>query len=149
MLRNNLFQIISALLLAVLFVIVPGSAFADLEEEVTILFTHDLHDNLYPFPVVEDGVSEYVGGYARIDTAIEKERERHENTILVDAGDYAMGTLFQTIFGTESPTLRFMGQFGYDAVTFGNHEFDYRAGGLADSLHVALESGDELTDIMV
>lgn len=148
MLRNNLFQIISALLLAVLFVIVPGSAFADSEEEVTILFTHDLHDNLYPFPVVEDGVSEYVGGYARLYTAIEEERERHENTVLVDAGDYAMGTLFQTIFASESPTLRFMGQFGYDAVTFGNHEFDYRAGGLADSLQAALESGDELPDIV-
>src|SRR5690625_7370546 len=88
-------RLVSVLFLVVLFVIVPGSAFADSEEEVTILFTHDLHDNLYPFPVVEDGVSEHVGGYARLYTAVGEGGERHENTVLVDAGDYAMGALVQ------------------------------------------------------
>src|SRR5690625_4387519 len=96
-------------------------------EELTILFTHDLHDNLYPFAVEDGGHTNLVGGYARLATAISEERQRHSNTILVDAGDYAMGTLFQTIFSTHSPTLRILGQLEYDAVGFGNHEFDFRA----------------------
>lgn len=117
-------------------------------EEITILFTHDLHDNLYPHQIEEDGETVFVGGYARLATAIEEERLAHDRTILVDAGDYAMGTLFQTIFSTHSPTLRMMGELGYDAITLGNHEFDFRATGLADSLRAAKESGDVIPEIV-
>lgn len=49
----------------------------------------------------------------------------------MDAGDYSMGTLFQTIFSTHSPQLRIMGKIGFEATTLGNHEFDFRASGLA------------------
>lgn len=117
-------------------------------EEITILFTHDLHDNLYPHEVEVNGENIFVGGYARLMTAIEEERSRHERTILVDAGDYAMGTLFQTIFSTHSPTLRLLGQLEYDAITIGNHEFDFRAQGLADSLRAAIQSGDAVPEIV-
>src|SRR5690606_32711819 len=103
----------------------------------SILFTHDLHDNLYPHKIEENGKIVTVGGYARLATAIEEERNKHEQTILVDAGDFSMGTLFQTIFSRHSPTLRLMGELRYDAVTLGNHEFDFRAAGLADSLMAA------------
>ena len=56
-----------------------------------------------------------------------------------------MGTLFQTVFSSHAPGLRIMGQMGYDVVTLGNHEFDFRAEGLADSLKVAKDSGDSFT----
>lgn len=117
-------------------------------EEMTILFTHDLHDNLYPHKIEENGKIVTVGGYARLATAIEEERNKHEQTILVDAGDFSMGTLFQTIFSRHSPTLRLMGELGYDAVTLGNHEFDFRAAGLADSLMAATRHGDKLPDLV-
>lgn len=117
-------------------------------EEMTILFTHDLHDNLYPHKIEENGKIVTVGGYARLATAIEEERNKHEQTILVDAGDFSMGTLFQTIFSRHSPTLRLMGELGYDAVTLGNHEFDFRAAGLADSLMASTRHGDKLPDLV-
>lgn len=117
-------------------------------EEITILFTHDLHDNLYPHEIEEDGETLSIGGYAHLATAIEEERKKHDRTILVDAGDYSMGTLFQTIFSTHSPTLRMMGQLGYDAVTLGNHEFDFRANGLAKSLQAAKNSDDPLPQLV-
>src|SRR5690606_12139850 len=66
----------------------------------------------------------------------------------VDAGDYSMGTLFQTIFSTDSPALRIMGKMGYDVTTFGNHEFDFRAEGLAESLMAAKKSKDPLPQIV-
>src|SRR5699024_7482832 len=114
-------KIILAIILGITFVSASISpTYAEGEEEITILFTHDLHDNLYSFPVANEDETTSVGGFARLATAIEQERQDKEHTLLLDAGDYAMGTLFQTIFSTESPALRMLGEFGYDAVTFGN-----------------------------
>jgi 2',3'-cyclic-nucleotide 2'-phosphodiesterase (5'-nucleotidase family) len=68
--------------------------------------------------------------------------------ITVDAGDFSMGSLFQTIYATDAPELRALGAMGYDVTTFGNHEFDYRQQGLADMLNAAKESGDPLPAIV-
>ncbi|GKV67271.1 5'-nucleotidase [Sporosarcina sp. NCCP-2331] len=89
-----------------------------------------------------------VGGYARLYSAIQEQREKDPDAILVDAGDLSMGTLFQTIYITDAPGLTMMGQMGYDAITFGNHEFDFRAEGLAGSLRAAKGSGEKLPPIV-
>ena len=102
-------------------------------ESITILFTHDLHDNLLPFEVEREQKKVTVGGYARLHSAIVEQREKDPDAILVDAGDFAMGTLFQTIYTTDAPSLQMMGQIGYDATTLGNHEFDFRSVGLASA----------------
>lgn len=111
---------------------------------VTILFTHDMHSHFLPVRATVDGVSREIGGYARLATQIERERRADPEALLLDAGDFSMGTLFQTIFTEEAPELRLMGAMGYDAVTLGNHEFDYRSQGLAAMLQKALASGDPL-----
>lgn len=144
--------------LSILYFLIIGISFQSLyipvanaeesSQTVTILFTHDLHDNFLPVESVQDGKMQYVGGYARLHSAIKAVREQEKNVLLVDAGDYSMGTPFQTIFQTDSPELRLMGRMGYDAVTLGNHEFDYRAEGLADSLLAAVNSGDSLPQIV-
>lgn len=115
---------------------------------VTILFTHDLHDNELPFYVAENGNNVQVGGYARLKSAIDAQKQIDPNALLLDAGDYSMGSLFQTIYSTDSPELRLLGQMGYDATTFGNHEFDFKADGLAQSLNSAKSSGDKLPQIV-
>ena len=102
----------------------------------------------YPFTVEENGQIKKLGGYARLSSAIQREREKNPNLLLVDAGDFSMGTLFQTIFATDAPGLRTLGKMNYDVVTFGNHEFDFRAEGLADSLNAAKSSGDKLPKIV-
>lgn len=127
---------------------IPAVKAEESSQTLTILFTHDLHDNFLPVKLVQNGKQQYVGGYARLYSAIQAVRAQQQNVLLVDAGDYSMGTPFQTIFQTDSPELRLMGQMGYDAVTFGNHEFDYRAEGLADSLQAAVNSGDPLPQIV-
>ena len=55
-----------------------------------------------------------------------------------------MGSLFQTCYATEALELRLMGKMGYDATTFGNHEFDYLPEGLSSMLNKAVASGDRL-----
>lgn len=118
------------------------------DDSITILFTHDLHDNFLPFDVGRNGDVSSIGGYARLYSAIEEQRAIDSDALLVDAGDFSMGTLFQTIYSSDAPGIRTMGLMGYDATTLGNHEFDFRANGLAESLHAAIKSGDELPQIV-
>lgn len=124
------------------------TAAAETGEAVTILFTHDMHDHLLPVKDLQDGLIGYTGGFARLDSAIESERVTHPAALLVDAGDFSMGTPFQTLFSSDAPGLRIMGEIGYDVVTFGNHEFDYRASGLAKSLQSAKASQEVLPQIV-
>lgn len=116
------------------------------EQGLTILFTHDIHDHILPM-ANEDG-GEY-GGFARLATLMAQERAAAKYPVVtLDAGDFSMGTLYQTIFTTDAPELRLMGKLGIDVTTLGNHEFDFRAAGLADMLHAAVASGDRLPAIV-
>ena len=42
-----------------------------------------------------------------------------------------------------------LGYLGCDVTTFGNHEFDYRSGGLADMLKTAKNSGETVPKLVV
>ena len=59
-------------------------AAAAAEWETTILFTHDLHSHFLPLP---DGEGGERGGYARLKTAIDREKEKYPDALLVDGGD--------------------------------------------------------------
>ncbi len=113
--------------------------------QATVLFTHDLHSHL--LPAAEEDGGEY-GGYARLMTAICQQKEECPNAILVDGGDFSMGSLFQTAYPTSAIELRMMGAMGYDATTFGNHEFDYLPKGLASMLDAARTSGNPVPAIV-
>ena len=119
---------------------------AEPEDEITILFTHDLHSHLLP-SVSEEGDGEY-GGYARLMTLIRQQKTLDPNAILIDGGDFSMGSLFQTAYPTSAIELRMMGAMGYDATTFGNHEFDYLQSGLKSMLKAAVDSGDPVPPIV-
>ena len=111
----------------------------------TILFTHDLHSHLLPSAAEEGGT---YGGYARLMTVIKEQKELYPDAILVDGGDFSMGSLFQTAYATSAIELRMMGAMGYDATTFGNHEFDYLPAGLVSMLNVAANCGERVPAIL-
>lgn len=117
-------------------------------KQLTILFSHDMHDHLLPFSMLSNGEVSQVGGYARLESAINQAKQKDPNLLLVDGGDYSMGTLFESIYSTDSPELRTMGQMGYDVVTFGNHEFECKPQGVTGSLNAAKKSGDKLPQIV-
>ncbi|MCE5210777.1 MAG: bifunctional metallophosphatase/5'-nucleotidase, partial [Deltaproteobacteria bacterium] len=108
----------------------------DAQRELMILFTHDLHSYFLPHRILnKEGKQIQQGGYARLACLIDEQRRLHrDKTILVDAGDFSMGTLFHTSFMTEASELRLMGKMGYDATTLGNHDFDFHPEGLAQML---------------
>lgn len=126
-----------ALLLAVLCVLPVGAVAEGCTQETnvtTILFTHDLHSHFLPQPTAEGGES---GGYARLKTVIDGERAMNPDALLVDGGDFSIGSLIQTLYTTQAAELRTMGAMGYDAVTIGNHEFDHKGVGFAEMLNSA------------
>lgn len=151
---KHVWRRLGALLLSVLLLCAAlgSAALADTAGDgvtATILFTHDMHSHLLPAPKEEGG--EY-GGFARLMTALEAERAISRQNgvacLTVDGGDFAMGTLFQTVYTSQATELRSLGALGFDATTFGNHEYEYRADGLAKMLNAAMASGDPLPAIV-
>lgn len=136
---------ITILALALLVLACPAWGAGEGSHDAVILFTHDTHDHFYPAPS-EDG-GEY-GGYTRLATLLALERVKYPDAITVDGGDFSMGTLFQTVYATQAPELKALGAMGYDVTTLGNHEFDYRASGLAQMLETAANSGSPLPAIV-
>ena len=120
----------------------PGTA-------VDIVFTHDTHSHLNTFTTVVDGLETELGGFARMNTLIEAQRAQNPDTLVIDGGDFSMGTLIQTVFETQAAELRMLGYLGCDVTTLGNHEFDYRSKGLANMLTSAQASGDAVPAMVV
>lgn len=109
------------------------------EPPVTILFTHDLHSRVESY---KKG-SKVIGGFARLKTKLEEEKQRNKEALVLDGGDFSMGTLYQTLYETHAAELTLLARMGYDAVTLGNHEFDYGSEGLANMLHAACNTNEE------
>lgn len=117
-------------------------------KKVTIIHTNDLHSRLtgyspeLSYTPLTTNDDKTVGGFARMAAIIKKEKESAEGTLLVvDAGDFLMGTLFQALEPFNGFQLRLMKSIGYDVVAAGNHEFDFGPGRLADIINAAAGNG--------
>lgn len=118
------------------------------EKHLRINFTSDLHSNFDGFSILQEKKKIHVGGFARIKSLYEQDKEKHGEVLFLDGGDYSMGTLFQTIFQKEASELRLLGAMGVDVTTIGNHEFDYRTKGICSMFEAAVESGEPLPQIV-
>jgi 5'-nucleotidase/UDP-sugar diphosphatase len=132
---------------AALAAIAAGAAGAQ-ERVLTIVHTNDMHSHLQGFspegdysPLVAANDAT-VGGISRIASLIRGVRAERSNPVLVvDAGDFMMGSLFHMVSREEAVELRLMKAIGYDAVGIGNHEFDLKPDGLARILSAAYGRG--------
>lgn len=77
--------------------------------ELTIMHTNDTHANLDNAP--------------KRATLIKQLRAENTNNLLLDAGDVFSGSLYFNTFEGQAD-LALMNYMQYDAMTFGNHEFD-------------------------
>lgn len=110
-------------------------------QKLTILHTNDLHSRLMGFSPESDysplsvNDDQTVGGFSRIASLISEYRNKQpESLLVVHAGDFLMGTIFQTAEAETGFQLRLMKKMGYDVVSLGNHEFDFGIGELANIL---------------
>ncbi|WP_172674863.1 bifunctional metallophosphatase/5'-nucleotidase [Cellulosilyticum ruminicola] len=85
---------------------------------ITLIHTNDTHGN-----VKDDGKS--IIGFAKLATYA-KEVKANENAIIVDAGDMFQGMPFANLENGHS-VIKIANAVGYDAMTVGNHEFDFGA----------------------
>jgi len=126
------------------------SAAEDGTKTFTILHTNDLHSNFVgmgpaadytPFALNDDATR---GGFARLATLIAKRKAARQDqgpVLLLDAGDYSMGTAFAAASRETGGELQLLSRMGYDATTFGNHDFDLGPDGTAQAIAVAFKAG--------
>ena len=99
------------------------------EKHLTILGTSDMHGNIWGFSY-EDNSETTNNGMARLYTYIQQVRAEDPNTILIDAGDDIQGTIMTDDLYNKTPeephpVITAMNYMGYDAMTLGNHEFNW------------------------
>jgi len=116
----------------------------------TILHTNDLHSSFIgmgpasdynPLTLNDDKTR---GGYARLSGLITMRREARKEqgpVLVLDAGDFSMGTPFGAASREIGSELQLMFLMCYDATTFGNHEFDLGPEGLGKAINIASKAG--------
>jgi 2',3'-cyclic-nucleotide 2'-phosphodiesterase (5'-nucleotidase family) len=123
-------------------------------DEITILQTTDLHDHAngaghVGLDVDPATATSTTGAYSRIASYISYVRATAGHpVILVDSGDWTMGTLYDLTLASRPLALYFLSAMKYDVVTLGNHEFDYTPRGLAGMLAAAKSSFNFQTPIV-
>ena len=131
--RNLFRKLISGVAAAALAIsIFPAAAFAagnDQQTHITILGTSDMHGNPWGYSY-EDDKETANNGMARLYTYIQQVRAEQPNVVLVDAGDDIQGTIMTDDIANKRPeeahpVIAAMNQMGYDAMTLGNHEFNW------------------------
>lgn len=119
-----------ALVLCLIFTGIPFPKATDAATTVklTLLETSDVHGAIYPYDYFKDTPAN--GGFAQLSTLIKGVRSENPNTLLMDDGDNQQGTPLTYYFNkvdttTANPIVVAMNLMGYDAMTVGNHEFNY------------------------
>ncbi|MBF8189288.1 5'-nucleotidase C-terminal domain-containing protein [Nonomuraea sp. K274] len=126
--------------LCVLALMTPPAQAGDKSVTVTVMGTSDLHSNVLNWDYYKDaGYSDAQGntvGLAQVSSLVERIRAERgaDHTLLFDSGDTIQGTPLAYYYakvepvtetGEVHPMARAMNAIGYDAVTLGNHEFNY------------------------
>ena len=89
----------------------PIAAFASNNDDIIILYENDVHCE--------------VAGYAKLSAMKKELQKKHAYVGVVSCGDYIQGSSLGVISKGEY-IVKLMNLVGYDAVTLGNHEFDYK-----------------------
>ncbi len=97
--------------LCLLTVIVSGIAVAAAAKDIVILFENDVHCS--------------VDGYAKLSAMKEELSDTNDYVGVVSSGDFVQGGSLGVVSKGEY-IVNIMNLVGYDAVTLGNHEFDYK-----------------------
>ncbi len=117
-------------------------------QRLVILHTNDIHSKIEGYgpenkytPLINDN-DKTEGGFARLATLVYREKRLNPNEVIMcDAGDFFMGSVFQTLENRTGFQLNLMKKIGYDVLTLGNHEFDFGPQFLADAINAGLANG--------
>lgn len=135
--------------LLLLFLLAAVAVTAQDAKRLTILHTNDFHSHLQGFapesaytPMAADN-DPTRGGLARIAGMIKAVRDENPgSTMVVDAGDCLMGTLFQALEPATGFQIPLMKKAGYDVVALGNHDFDFGPEAYAGIIKKSTQNGE-------
>ena len=101
-----------------------------------IMGTTDIHAHVMSYDYMADEVDESFG-LTKVASIVEEQREKYEQSILIDNGDILQGSILGDLEAVVDPQERniiidAMEAIGYDAAAIGNHEFNFGLGFLDD-----------------
>jgi 5'-nucleotidase len=91
-------------------------------KKFTILHSNDMHGDF--LTEVKEGSQSLIGGLALLSGYVNKVRHEEKNVLYVISGDMLQGSLIDSEYQGIS-TMEIMNYLAPDAVSLGNHEFDY------------------------
>lgn len=101
------------------------SASAKGPKKITVLHTSDTHSCILPLNKnLADTMLADRGGFLRRIAMLKQERRKNPGLLLFDCGDFSQGSSYYTMFKGDVE-VELMNRMHYDAVTIGNHEFDF------------------------
>lgn len=109
---------------------------AENTKQLVILQTSDTHSRIEP--IAKDAADKYagMGGTVRRATFLKEAREKNPDLLLFDCGDISQGTPYYNLFQGEVE-IKMMNLMKYDAMTIGNHEFDFGLDNMARLFRMA------------
>ena len=115
-------------LIILLALVLVGRSFAPERVQITILGTTDLHGNIDPIDYYTNKPENR--GLAKIATLIKRIRKEQPNLLLIDSGDTIQGTPLESVHNRKNnkppdPMMLIMNSLNYDAMTVGNHEYNF------------------------
>jgi 5'-nucleotidase len=113
------------------------TANAKKQKQLVILHTNDTHSTI--MPINEQMGNKNLagrGGFLRRVSMVKEQRQQHPGLLLIDSGDFSQGSGYYTLFKGEVE-VGLMNEMHYDAVTIGNHEFDFGMDNMARLFRMA------------
>ena len=139
--KKKLISLITAAVMA-LGISVPAMA-ADakpMEGKLVIVHTNDMHGY---YETTETSIG--IAGVAGLKNYYEAQGA---DVLLLDAGDFSQGSTLVSYYKGKN-AAEYMAAAGYDAVSMGNHEFDYSFDALLDNMKVLTDAGVKVIDANV
>jgi len=107
------------------------------QKQLVVLHTNDTHSTIMPVSdQLPDTVKAGRAGALRRIAMLQEERAKDPDLLLFDSGDFSQGSAYYTMFKGEVE-IGLMNRMGYDAVTIGNHEFDFGLENMARMFRMA------------
>ena len=139
--KKKLISLITAAVMA-LGISVPAMA-ADakpMEGKLVVVHTTDMHGY---YETTETSIG--IAGVAGLKNYYEAQGA---DVLLLDAGDFSQGSTLVSYYKGKN-AAEYMAAAGYDAVSMGNHEFDYSFDALLDNMKVLTDAGVKVIDANV
>ncbi|MBN2723444.1 MAG: bifunctional metallophosphatase/5'-nucleotidase [Deltaproteobacteria bacterium] len=121
-------------------------------KHITVIGTSDIHSHLmgvgsaYDYSPLTTNDDDTKSGLARIGAVIKNIRATKDASevpyVTVDSGDFLMGDMVDFLGSEAPPVLHFFQLMQYDAVTLGNHDFDWTPDGAALIINAGIANED-------